>query len=282
VEGFRFTAGHTLFLNRRAPYTAPAVQLLLDAGAVIVGTTCTDAGGFGVTTPGVINPIARDLIVDGSTGGAAAAVASGDADLGIGTDTAGSTRIPAACTGLFAYKPSFDAVSLGRIWPLARTFDHVGLLARWSELLVNASQTLPGLAPRNLKHRSRQCLRIGVETKQPAFRSAWVRDGLKRITELLRSLGRSSGLSAKRRLKPTASYGFRGIESVQRSGRQRENPARCGRHTRIEHGRPTARFKNRLRSPRTRRDQEAAYRSVRTSRCIALAYSPRAASGSRR
>lgn len=99
VEGFRFTAGHTLFLNRRAPYTAPAVQLLLDSGAVIVGTTCSDAGGFGVTTPGVINPIARDLIVGGSTGGAAA-LASGDADLGIGTDTTGSIRIPAACTGV--------------------------------------------------------------------------------------------------------------------------------------------------------------------------------------
>jgi Asp-tRNA(Asn)/Glu-tRNA(Gln) amidotransferase A subunit family amidase len=76
VEGFRFTAGHTLFLNRRAPYTAPAVQLLLDAGAVIVGTTCSDAGGFGVPTPRVLNPIARDLIVGGSTGGAATAVAA--------------------------------------------------------------------------------------------------------------------------------------------------------------------------------------------------------------
>lgn len=189
VEGFRFTAGHPLFLNRRAPYTAPAVQLLLDAGASIVGMTCTDAGGFGVTTPGVLNPVSRDLIVGGSTGGAAAAVASGDADLGIGTDTAGSIRIPAACTGLFAYKPSFDAVPLSRIWPLARTFDHVGLLARSPELLVNASQTLLGLAPWKPKHFSRQYLRIGVEIKQPAFRSAWVRDGLKRIAELLRSLG---------------------------------------------------------------------------------------------
>jgi Asp-tRNA(Asn)/Glu-tRNA(Gln) amidotransferase A subunit family amidase len=189
VEGFRFSAGHTLFMHRRAPYTAPAVQLLLDAGAVIVGTTCTDAGGFGVTTPGVLNPISRDLIVGGSTGGAAAAVASGDADLGIGTDTAGSIRIPAACTGLFAYKPSFGAVSLSRVWPLAPTFDHVGLLARSPELLVNASQTLLGIVPGIPKPYSRQRLRIGVETRQPAFRSAWVKQGLKRITELLRSLG---------------------------------------------------------------------------------------------
>ncbi|KJC48753.1 hypothetical protein UP09_08475 [Bradyrhizobium sp. LTSP885] len=189
VESFRFTAGHPLFLHRRAPYTAPAVQLLLDAGAVIVGTTCTDAGGFGVTTPGVSNPVSKDLIVGGSSGGAAAAVASGEADFAIGTDTAGSIRIPAACTGLYAFKPSFDAVSLSRVWPLARTFDHLGLLARSSDLLVNASQVLLGFAHDIPKHSKRQYLRVGVEAKQPIFRCASVRSGLARIAELLRSLG---------------------------------------------------------------------------------------------
>jgi len=189
VEGFRFTAGHPLFHYRRAPYTAPAVQLLLDAGAVIVGTTCTDAGGFGVTTPGVLNPVFGDLIVGGSSGGAAAAVASGDADIAIGTDTAGSIRIPAACTGLFAYKPSYDVVSVSRVWPLSRTFDHVGLLARSSNLLVSASQVLLGFAQDIPKRGEPRPLRIGVEAKQPIFRSARVRSGLARITELLRSLG---------------------------------------------------------------------------------------------
>jgi Asp-tRNA(Asn)/Glu-tRNA(Gln) amidotransferase A subunit family amidase len=55
-------------------------------------------------------PIARDLVVCGSTSGAAAALASGDADLGIGTDTAGSIRIPAACTGVHD-----KAVKLGEL-----------------------------------------------------------------------------------------------------------------------------------------------------------------------
>src|SRR5207244_567810 len=95
-----------------------------------------------VTTPAVINPLAAHLTVGGSSGGAAAAVAAGLASLGLGTDTGGSVRIPAACCGLFGFKPTFSRALLEGVWPLAPQFDHVGLLARDLDLLLPATAAL--------------------------------------------------------------------------------------------------------------------------------------------
>jgi Asp-tRNA(Asn)/Glu-tRNA(Gln) amidotransferase A subunit family amidase len=142
VKGQPFTAGHPLFAERRGQTTAPAVELLLQAGARLVGMTRTDSGGFGVTSPGVKNPVLPGRSVGGSSGGAAAAVAAGLADLGLGTDTGGSVRIPAACTGLFGFKPSIGRVPKDGVWPLAPSFDHVGLLSRELPLLCLAARVL--------------------------------------------------------------------------------------------------------------------------------------------
>jgi len=142
VKGQPFTAGHPLFAQRRGQTTAPAVELLLQAGARLVGMTRTDSGGFGVTSPGVENPVLPGRSVGGSSGGAAAAVAAGLADLGLGTDTGGSIRIPAACTGLFGFKPSLGRVPTEGVWPLAPSFDHVGLLSRDLPVLCVAARAL--------------------------------------------------------------------------------------------------------------------------------------------
>ena len=142
VKGQPFTAGHPLFAGRRGLATAPAVERLLEAGARMVGMTQTDSGGFGVTSPGVENPALPGHTVGGSSGGAAAAVAAGLADLGLGTDTGGSIRIPAACTGLFGFKPSFGRVPTEGVWPLAPSFDHVGLLSRELHVLSAAARVL--------------------------------------------------------------------------------------------------------------------------------------------
>ena len=142
VKGQPFTAGHPLFSERRGQTTAPAVELLLQAGARLVGMTRTDSGGFGVTSPGVENPVLPGRSVGGSSGGAAAAVAAGLADLALGTDTGGSVRIPAACTGLFGFKPSLGRVPTEGVWPLAPSFDHVGLLSRELHVLCVAARVL--------------------------------------------------------------------------------------------------------------------------------------------
>lgn len=192
VDGKRFAAGHPLFSERRASTTAPAVKSLLEAGARLVGMTCTDAGGFGVTTPGVINPIDTARVAGGSTGGGAAALAAGLADLALGTDTAGSVRIPAACTGLHAYKPDFGKVSTAGVWPLAPSFDHVGLLARTRDLLIRGSNALidgAGAPVNSEAWSSRSTIRVGIERCPPALRENWAGRGLDNAIQQLRTAG---------------------------------------------------------------------------------------------
>lgn len=142
VAGLPFTAGHDLFAARVASDSATAVQRLRAAGARVVGVTRTDAGGFGVTTPGVDNPLLPGHSAGGSSGGAAAAVAAGLADIGLGTDTGGSVRIPAACCGLFGFKPSQGAVPADGVWPMAPALEQVGLMCRSFDLLLRASASL--------------------------------------------------------------------------------------------------------------------------------------------
>lgn len=142
VAGLPYTAGHPMFSRRVAGTDAEAVARLRAAGARVIGVTRTDAGGFGVTTPGVRNPANPGAIVGGSSGGTAAAVAAGLADIGLGTDTGGSVRIPAACCGLHAFKPSVGRVPLDGVWPLAPSLDHVGLMARDLPLMHTAAAAL--------------------------------------------------------------------------------------------------------------------------------------------
>jgi Asp-tRNA(Asn)/Glu-tRNA(Gln) amidotransferase A subunit family amidase len=144
VRGLPFTAGHPLFADRIADEDAWAVQRLRQAGARIVGVTRTDAGGFGVTTPEVENPVAGGRTVGGSSGGSAAAVAAGLADVALGTDTGGSVRIPAACTGLIGFKPTRGRIDNDGVWPLAPSLDHVGVIGRDLDIVARTTEVLLG------------------------------------------------------------------------------------------------------------------------------------------
>jgi amidase len=105
------------------------------AGLPVVGKTNLHELCFGTTginawygTP--VNPAAPDHVPGGSSSGSAVAVASGEADLALGTDTGGSVRIPAACCGVVGLKTTWGAVSLKGVWPLAPSLDTIGPLAR--------------------------------------------------------------------------------------------------------------------------------------------------------
>jgi len=117
-----------------APRDAVAVARLRQAGAVVLGKAAMHQLGWGTSgqTPGrpvVRNPRAADLQPGGSSSGSAVAVAAGLAPLALGSDTAGSIRIPAAWCGVVGWKPHQAAVPRRGLRPLAATFDTVGCLA---------------------------------------------------------------------------------------------------------------------------------------------------------
>src|SRR5215207_4539170 len=114
---------------------APVVKRLREAGAVIVAKTNMSEfafSGVGANphfgTPG--NPFDRARAPGGSTSGGAVAVADGMCDIAIGSDTGGSTRIPAALCGIVGFKPSKQRVPTEGAFPLSFTLDSIGPMAR--------------------------------------------------------------------------------------------------------------------------------------------------------
>lgn len=135
VPGFPVGAGNPVWLSQAEPEPADAwaVRALRGAGAAIAGIAQTDELAFSLSganghygTPP--NPAAPGLVTGGSSSGPAAAVANGQADIGLGTDTAGSIRVPASVCGLFGLRPTHGAVPDAGVLHLAPSFDTVGWL----------------------------------------------------------------------------------------------------------------------------------------------------------
>ena len=130
------TSGCTPALKGHVPpANAPITQVLLDAGAVIFGKANMHELAFGITNNNPTfgparNPYNPDLIPGGSSGGTAVAVAAGILPAGLGTDTGGSTRLPAALCGICGYRPSIGRYPLGGVIPISSTRDTPGPMAR--------------------------------------------------------------------------------------------------------------------------------------------------------
>lgn len=134
VAGFPMTGGTRALAPGLQTEDAEAIRRLRASGAVPIGLTNLHELAYGITSDNphfgrVRNPHAPERIAGGSSGGAAAAVALGVVPISIGTDTAGSIRIPAACCGVVGMKPSYDLVSRKGAMPLAWSLDHIGPLA---------------------------------------------------------------------------------------------------------------------------------------------------------
>jgi len=130
-----------------ADHHAPAVQRLLDAGGTLMGRAHAAEMAYSLSgrdSPyGMpVNPTAPGHDPGGSSSGCAAAVAGGLADLGLGSDTLGSIRVPASYCGLFGWRPTHGLVPLDGVHPLAASLDTVGLLARDPGLLRVAAGVL--------------------------------------------------------------------------------------------------------------------------------------------
>src|SRR4051812_16782300 len=107
---------------------ARVVTRIREAGAVIVGKTVTHEFAAGVSSPPARNPWDPDRIPGGSSGGSGASVAAGSSLAALGSDTAGSIRIPAALNGVVGLKPSFGRVSCEGVFPLSWSLDTIGPL----------------------------------------------------------------------------------------------------------------------------------------------------------
>lgn len=143
VEGMTTTAGCPGFAYR-ARETAPAVARLLEAGALLVGKTNLDqfaTGLVGTRSPYGVprNPFDARYIPGGSSSGSAVAVASGLVSFALGTDTAGSGRVPAAFNNIVGLKPTRGLVSTRGVVPACRTLDCVSIFALSS---VDAAEIL--------------------------------------------------------------------------------------------------------------------------------------------
>jgi aspartyl-tRNA(Asn)/glutamyl-tRNA(Gln) amidotransferase subunit A len=130
VAGLPTTASSRVLSGNIAASDAPVVASLRSSRAVVIGKTNTQEFAYGVTTPPTRNPWDGRRIPGGSSGGSAAAVATGMCLGALGTDTAGSIRIPAAFCGLSALKPRAASVPMDGIVPLSWSLDSCGPMAR--------------------------------------------------------------------------------------------------------------------------------------------------------
>jgi len=149
VRGMVTTAGGRHLPETPAAADAPIIAALRATGAQVIGKTNMHEYAFGVTTDNVHygtarNPHDPERVPGGSSGGSAVAVGLRLCDWAIGTDTGGSTRIPAGLCGVVGLKPTTGLLSIEGIFPLAETLDAPGPMARDVRTAARALESLSG------------------------------------------------------------------------------------------------------------------------------------------
>ena len=149
IAGLQTTAGNPDWAASHdiPKETASAVSLLCNDGATLVGKTITDELAYSLNGQNIhygtpVNPVTPDRLPGGSSSGSATAVSAGLADIGLGTDTGGSIRVPASYNGLFGLRPTHGLVDTDGLVALAPGFDTVGIMTRDLNTLATSMQSL--------------------------------------------------------------------------------------------------------------------------------------------
>ena len=224
VAGEVTRAGSKVLAKRGKPASsdAPVVKRLREAGAVIVAkTNMTEFAYSGVGanphfgTPG--NPADRRRIPGGSSSGAAVAAADGMCRISIGTDTGGSTRIPAAVCGIVGFKPTAKRIPTSGAFPLSFSLNSIGPLATSVADCALADAVMAGIAPEPLASTSLSGARLGLvkglvlenldNTVGPAFEKAVAKLGAaKRSDVTLAPLAMLAEVNAKGGIAPPEAH----------------------------------------------------------------------------
>ncbi len=167
IEGQPTTAASKVRAGHVAAADAPVITRLKEAGAVLIGKTNLHEFALGTTSEesaygAVRNPRDTSRSAGGSSGGSAAAVATGMGIASIGSDTGGSIRIPASACGVVGLKPSLGDVPTAGVVALSKTFDHVGPIARSVADAAAIWAVLAGRPAIKIEARAPGSLRLGV------------------------------------------------------------------------------------------------------------------------
>jgi len=144
VQGYVTGAGNPAWLASHTPaeHSSTLIESLLAGGASCVGRVQTDELAYSLNGQNIhygtpVNPLVPDCIPGGSSSGSAVAVANGEADFSIGTDTGGSVRVPASYCGLFGLRPTLGKLDLTNCFQLAKSFDTAGIFSADLDLLAD-------------------------------------------------------------------------------------------------------------------------------------------------
>jgi aspartyl-tRNA(Asn)/glutamyl-tRNA(Gln) amidotransferase subunit A len=172
IAGIPAAAGSRILEGYVPPYTATAVRRLKEAGAVVLGKLNCDEFAMGSSNEnsayGVVrNPVAKDRVPGGSSGGSAAAVAADMAAATLGTDTGGSIRQPASFCGVVGVLPTYGRVSRYGLIAFASSLDRIGPFARTVEDAATVLGVIAGHDPLDATSSDRLVPDYVAESKKP-------------------------------------------------------------------------------------------------------------------